>query len=135
MVFIVALSLTHAYYLALVPSILVEGKKCPPHFTPAPNAKAHLMFYFLRVAFILCRPEGSYFNDAIDRILPDGGQCFISHTPAEIKKAEGSTDKEIDSIIDGDPAEMDDFDTQKRRYHCPIGNYSHHDEVFHINLI
>ncbi|VUZ55970.1 unnamed protein product, partial [Hymenolepis diminuta] len=105
----------------LVPSILVEGKKCPPHFTPAPNAKAHLMFYFLRVAFILCRPEGSYLNDAIDRILPDGGQCFFSHTPAEVKKAEGSTDKGIDGIIDGDPAEMDDFDTQKRRYHCPIG--------------
>ncbi|VDO06488.1 unnamed protein product [Rodentolepis nana] len=114
-------NLASGHFVALVPSILVEGKKCPPHFTPAPNAKAHLMFYFLRVAFILCKPEGTYLNDAIDRILPDGAQCFLSHTPAEIKKAEGSTDKEINSIIDGEAADMESVGTPIRRYHCPIG--------------
>ncbi|KAM7533029.1 hypothetical protein Aperf_G00000119698 [Anoplocephala perfoliata] len=105
----------------LMPSILVEGKNCPPHFSPAPNSKAHHMFYFLRAVFILCKPEGIYRHDAIDKILPGGVQCFISHTASEVKRHEKTHENDPDSNSDDDGNNGDDFSGRKTRYHCPAG--------------
>ncbi|VDM24517.1 unnamed protein product [Hydatigera taeniaeformis] len=107
----------------LIPSILVEGKTCPPHFSPAPNTKAHLLFYYLRAAFILCKPEGIYRHDAIDKILPDGNQCFISHTPREVKRAEGVSEEGLDGSSDEEEEQEDEegYGSRLKRYHCPSG--------------
>uniref|UniRef100_A0A5K3EJ85 Kringle domain-containing protein n=1 Tax=Mesocestoides corti TaxID=53468 RepID=A0A5K3EJ85_MESCO len=105
----------------LIPSILVEGKTCPPHFSLAPSSKAYHVFYYLRAAFILCKPDGIYRHDAIDKMLPDGNQCFISHTPDEVKrdakKAGGGVKGESGNESDDD----DDGLTSNKRYECPTG--------------
>ncbi|KAH9277864.1 Plasminogen [Echinococcus granulosus] len=108
----------------LIPSILVEGKTCPPHFSPAPNTKAHHMFYYLRAAFILCKPDGIYRHDAIDKLLPDGNQCFISHTPRElVSRGEGNNEEELDGTADDEEEQEgeDSYGTPLKRYYCPSG--------------
>lgn len=82
------------------------------------------MFYYLRAAFILCKPEGIYRHDAIDKILPDGNQCFISHTPREVKRAEGIIEEGPDgSSDDEEQDEEDGYGTRSKRYHCPSGMF------------
>ena len=80
------------------------------------------MFYYLRAAFILCKPDGFYRHDAIDKILPDGNQCFISHTPTEVKYMENAR---VEDICTGDDEEEGVDESNEgariRKYHCPAG--------------
>lgn len=80
------------------------------------------MFYYLRAAFILCKPDGIYRHDAIDKILPDGNQCFISHTPDEVKHAERVREEDLDGMDEEDESMEEESDVIRvKKYHCPSG--------------
>ncbi len=72
------------------------------------------MFFYLRTAFILCKPDGIYRHDAFDKMLPDGNQCLISPTPEEIKRDQNKGDQGIDDSDDEDPM-------RPYKYVCPSG--------------